>query len=171
MAKIKVTNLKNVTSAIKKQIIKASRDKSIRSGIGEIVVNDIQNKTFRRLSTNEPYYKFRLRIKNKKSPKYNPSNLNLTIKGSLMNDLKNNVRVNTTAGDIFYTIEQSDKTHTGYSLKKATRSSSKPYKTKPAKYSDIQKGVSKYYNYLKFNNKMLANLNKFIKNRLLQLLT
>ena len=47
MATVKVTNLKNVTSAIKKQIVKASRDKSIRLGIGELVVSDIQATTFR----------------------------------------------------------------------------------------------------------------------------
>jgi hypothetical protein len=174
MAKIKVTNLKNVTSAIKKEIIKASRDKSIRSGIGDIIVEDIQNNPVRSLSSNEPYYKFRQRIKNKKDGKYNINNLNFTIKGSLMKDLRSNVRVNTTNSSINYVIEHSDKSHTGYSVKKTKRANSKAYKTPSASFKDIQKGLASIkpsYNYLKFSSKMLAKLDKFIKNKLIKLLT
>lgn len=174
MATVKVTNLKNVTSAIKKQIVKASRDKSIRAGVGDIVVDDIQNKNYRNVSPTEPYARFRKRIKNKKDFKFDPAKINFTVKGSLMKDLRKNVVVSTTGGEIRYIIEHSDKLHTGYSVKKSPRKGSKPYKTKPIAFKKIQKELAKYskdYDYLKFSNQVLAKLNKFIKNSLIKLLT
>lgn len=169
MATVKVTNLKNVTSAIKKQIVKASRDKSIRLGIGELIVSDIQATTFRTLGSSEAYYKFRLRIKNKKDPKFTPTKINLTITGRLLKDIKSNVRVNTTGGEIRYIIEHSDKNHPQYSLKNTRKNTKKadsvPYKT-------IQQGLSAAgYDYLKFSDRQLAKLSKFINNSLIKLLT
>ena len=169
MAVVKVTNLKNVTSAIKKQIIKASRDKSIRLGIGELIVDDIQRTTFRTLGSGEAYFKFRLRIKNKKDPKFKPTKINLTITGRLMKDLKSNVKVNTTGGQIRYVIEHSDKNHPQYSLKNKRSGTKKP---DPVPYKTIQQGLSAAgYDYLNFNNRQLAKLSKFINNKLIKLLT
>ena len=59
MATVKVKNLKQVQSSIRKLITKELRSKEIRKEVGEFVVSDIRNKTFRRVSPDEPYFKFR----------------------------------------------------------------------------------------------------------------
>ena len=167
MAKLKVKNLKQVTSSVRKFITKELRSKEIRQGVGEIVVKSIRAQRFRSLSSDESYYKWRKIYDNPKlnktHPTYKRSKINITFTGELLEDLQKNVRANSTSGRFIYVIEHSDKLHkkyNGVSGKIGSRS----------KYSDISDGIiNKWgYNYLKFDDKTLAKVLSFVNKEIVK---
>lgn len=154
MAKVKVTNLRKVNTAIRKKITKAARDKEVREAVGEAVVTGIQETRFSAPSMRTLEWRKRYDKLNKTDKAYKRSKINITFTGELLNDLKNNVKVSSTTGAILYIIEHSKKLHKKYqgvTKKIGSRSS----------YSDISKGIQSHgHNYLEFSPKTLKRVLK-----------
>lgn len=161
MAKLKVKNLKQVTSSVRKFITKELRSKEIRQGVGEIVVKSIRAQMFGVPAKSTKKWRERYDSLNTTHPTYKRSKINITFTGELLEDLQKNVRANATSGRFVYVIEHSDKLHkkyNGVSGKIGSRS----------KYSDISDGIiNKWgYNYLKFDDKTLAKVISFINSEI-----
>lgn len=171
---------------------KAARDKDLREKIGQVVVNDIQSRNYRTLSSKEPYFKFREKVKNK-DRKYKKRKINITLTGELLRDLVNNVKTSFETGKIAWVFEHSNKRHKAYQLeieyttkrgkkKKKTRrtggrvikySDLKTKKTRSKrvgpKYKDIQTGLESYgYNYLSITDKLRLKILKTARKLLLR---
>lgn len=159
MATVRVTGLKGIQSRLRKAITRVLRSKSLRMKLGELVTESIKKKTFRRVSSSEPYYKFRSNITNKKDGAFNNSKINITITGDLLKDIAKNVRVNTTAGKVVYEIQASDKLHKPYRLKTGRS-------TKRVPFSTIQEGIERYYDFLNFDDKTIRSLIKLVQKEL-----
>lgn len=167
MAKVKVLNLKKVQTKLRKEIVKSLRDPSIREGIGEIYVDAVQDKKTPVKSKATKKWREYLEKGNTTSSKYSKANINLTFTGELMEDLKKNVKVKTTAKIAEYKIAQSDKLHKRYKNPKGKGIG------KRQKYSAIsgyllKKGYDYLdSSYLKDNDKVTEKMIKFIKNGIL----
>jgi hypothetical protein len=157
MAKLKILNLKQVQTSLRKQITKELRSKEIRTGVAEIVVNEIQDGDFG--SPSEPYRDWRSMNDgiNKTDPKYNRNKINITFTGELLRDLIKNIKAKFSSGNATFILEHSDKKHKPYKTKAG--------KTKQSSYKDISKGVQKYYPYLKFSSKTQSKVIKFIRDK------
>jgi hypothetical protein len=173
MAKVKVLNLEKIRSDIRKKIALGLRDEEIRKGIGEIIVQDIkETKDFGTPAESTIKWRERYEKSNTTDEFYNRNKLNATFTGELLEDLKNNVRLNSTKGAIAFEITQSSKFHKPYkSPSKKTKSRSKSNVTRP-KYSDIQNWmINNYgYNYLKIEDFTVRKLVAFIRNTLEKIL-
>lgn len=157
MAKLRITNLKQVQTSLRKKITKEMRKPEIRKGVAEIVVDEIKNADYGNPS--DGYYEWR-RLNdglNKTDPKYNRNKINITFTGELLTDLIKNIRAKFSKGNATYIIEHSDKTHKPYKTQKG--------KTSRSSYKDISKGVQRYYQYLKFSDKTQSKVIKFIRDR------
>ncbi len=157
MAKLKVLNLKQVQTSIRKKITKELRSKEVRNGVAEIVVNEIKDGDFGRPS--ESYREWREMNDglNKTDKKYSRDKINITFTGDLLKDLISNIKAKFGDGKSEFILEHSDKMHKAYRTKSG--------KTKKSSYKDISKGVQKYYPYLKFSSKTQSKVIKFIRDK------
>ena len=162
MARLRIKNLNQINTTLRKKITKALRSPTIRKGVGEVVVQDIRKASFG--SPSKLYKKWRESNSqyNKLHPSYNLSNINITFTGELLNDLQKNMRVDTTGGGVEFVIEHSEGMHKPYKTKTG--------KTKSASYQDISAGVSKLYKYLVFPSNTRKNVLKFIRENLSKLI-
>jgi hypothetical protein len=187
MAKIKVTGVSKVQSALRKQITKILRDKETRQGVGEIVVNDIRDTDFGDASKFTKEMREYLEPHNKPlHPKYDPDKIKITFTGELLEDLQNNVRARTTNKSAEYVIEHSNKTHKPY---KQPKGKAKKFKDKKFKDTRFDPKTGKFkqtnkqvrvpykfistqlikrlgYNYLKFSSKTEDKLIKFVRKQI-----
>ena len=161
MARIKIKNLSKIKIVIRKKITKALRTKEMRKGVGKTVVDEIRKISYGSPSDGYLAWRKRNASLNTTHEKYTLNNINITLTGALLKDLEKNVVMDSTGGKAEYVLEHSDKMHKPYKTKTG--------KTKPAKFSDISKGVSKYYDYLKFTKDTKAKLLKYIKKNLYRL--
>lgn len=160
MAKLRITNLKQVQTSIRKKITKQLRTEEIRTGVAEIVVKEIRDGDFGRPSDSYRDWREENEGRNDTHKKYNIDKINITFTGELLEDLIDNTRANFKDGKAQFVLEHSDKLHKAYKLKKG--------KTKRAKYSDISAGVSKVYDYLKFSDKTQGKVIEFIRKKILK---
>lgn len=164
MAKLKVKNLKSVQSSIRKEITKALRSKEIRQGVGEIVVEDIQENTIAVSSSATIAWRKYYEKANKLSPKYTRRNINFTFTGDLLKDLMNNVKAKFGGGKAEFILEQSNKKH-----KKYKKPNGKTSKGRALSHKEIQENIYKIstkYHYLKFTKKAKDGVLKFIREEL-----
>jgi translation elongation factor P/translation initiation factor 5A len=132
MAKLRVKNIKKVISTFRKEVIKVARSKETRMEVGEIIVEDIQDNPAATAGPVTRDFREFFEQFNTTDPKYNRSLINITFTGELMKDLRNNVKVDTTSGQIEYIIEQSNKKHKN--LK------GEPDRKTKVEYSDLKTG-------------------------------
>ena len=166
----------------RKRVRKIVRDKDVRKEIGDLVVKDIQGRTYRKLNLgnkgDKAYFRFREAVKGK-SPKYKKRKINLTITGELLNDIATNVKTKLSGGKLEWVFQHSSKRHKSYQLsieyqtkkgKKKTKTvrrggrkvqstdlQTKKVKTRRvgARYDDIREGLESYeYFYLTISEKM-----------------
>jgi len=114
MAKIKVTNLKRIQSALRQKIVKALRDKDIRGEVGTLTGDQIQSTTFKSAAESTQKTRKLLEKKNKTHPTYARSKINITFTGELLDDLRKNVKLEGSGGDYKYIIDNSEKKHKRY---------------------------------------------------------
>lgn len=173
MARLRVTNLKNIRSNIRKQIIKAARDPMIREGIGKIAVDDIKGTTYGTVYPNTPTYRSREYLErfNSMDAKYSRTKINITLTGELLADLQKNVKANTTGSQIVYVIEQSDKLHKKYKTGNTIKRKKKGRSPKK-KYSTIANHIinDHNYDYLNFDDKTLKKMIELIRKRIFKIL-
>jgi len=157
MAKLKITNLKQVQTSLRLKIRKELRSKDVAKGVAEIVVGEIQDGDFGRPS--ESYREWREMNDglNNTDKKYDRDKINITFTGELLKDLIKNVKASFSGSKSEYVLEHTDGTHKSYKTKSG--------KTKRSSYKDISKGVQKYYPYLKFSDKTQSKVIKFIKDK------
>lgn len=162
MARIKVTGIDQVSSRIKKEINKAVRDEETRLEIGEIITNDIKNTSFGEPSKKTKEWRDRYDKYNRTDPLYNKNEIKITYTGELLQDLKENVRVDTTQGEVKFTIQHTERLHKKYNKKNGKIGKSR------SKYTDISDGlINKLgYNYLKFSDNALNKVIEFIKDKI-----
>jgi hypothetical protein len=166
--KIKVKNLKNVASKIRKDIIKALRDSDLREEIGQLYVDEVQKERKPAGNVTQEFRKY-LEKGNQTDSQYSRPNINITFTGEQLEDLKKNVRAKTTGSSASYEIAQSDKLH-----KKYKKPDGKNTKGKRQKFSEIAGHLKdKGYDYLSF--KYFSNVDglkdkmiKLIKKRLFE---
>jgi len=157
MAKVKVTNLKRVSTRIRKAITKAARDKVVREAVGEAAVDGIKSSSFGTPAPSTVDWRKRYEKTNETDKSYKRNKINITFTGELLNDLANNVKVSTTGGAIRYIIEHSKKLHKKYNGVKKKIGKRVPYKT-------ISKGVQGHgYEYLTFTKKTKDKILKAFK--------
>lgn len=181
MAKLRVTNLKAVQSNVRKEITKAARAKEIRQGLGEIIVDHIRDNPLGSASPVTQDFREFYEQFNKTHPKYRRPQINITFTGELLEDLKNNVKVDTTSGEVKYIIEQSNKKHKNYrsgagkkeddffKTKKVEVTSLKTRKTRSVELQKTHKQIGRYvekkgYDYLTFDLKLLDKVLNFVSN-------
>ena len=156
MAKLKIKNLKNVQSAIKKSIIRSAR--GLKKGVAETVVDQIRKESTSAASSTIEARKY-LEKGNRTHPEYNRGNINITFTGEQLDDLKKKPTVDTTGGKVEYVIE-----HTGGKHKKYKKANGKPMKGSAKKYTDIQGYLEKLgYNYMTFSSKSKKRVIEFIR--------
>jgi hypothetical protein len=114
MAKIKVKNLNKVQSSLRKKIRKALRSPNIREGVGEIVVDQIQDDSVPVQSEATIAWRKYYEKANETSPRYNRSKINFTFTGDLLKDLMKNVKARFDLNRAEFIIEQSNKKHKKY---------------------------------------------------------
>ena len=162
MAKLKIKNLKQVQTSIRKEITKGLRDKEIREGVGEIVVDQIQSEPTPVSSKATIAWRKYLEQSNSTSSRYRRSQINITFTGELLEDLKNNVKARFGSGKAEYVIEQSNKKHRKYKTP-----SGRPVKGQRQSYKDISDFIiAKGYNYLTFSSQSKKRVIEFIRIRL-----
>ena len=138
MAKVKVNNLKNVTSNIRLKITKELRAPEFRKGIGDIVVEEIKDTNIRSATDATKAWRKYLEKGNQTDPKYNINQIKALFTGELLEDLRNNVRLSSTKGAIEFIVEQSNKLH-----KKYKKPNGKPTKGKRQTFKEIQGHLEK----------------------------
>ena len=167
MAKVKVNNLKNVTSNIRLKITKELRAPEFRKGIGDIVVEEIKETNLGTPSAATKAWRKYLEEGNKKDPKYEPDKIKALFTGELLEDLRNNVRLSSTKGAVEYIIEQTNKLH-----KKYKKPNGKPTKGKRQTFKQIQGFLEdlgyKYITNAKNSEEMTKKILKFIRKELFE---
>lgn len=170
MATLRLTNVKQLQSGIRKVVTKQARSKEVREAVGTSVVKQIQAE--RVPVTSEMTKKIRkyLELANKTDPAYNRNFINITFTGELLADLKRNVKASFTKSKITYVIEHSDKLHKKYKKptiaqlktigggtkrrKKGAVKRSRTFKGERKTYKQISDYViAKGYKYLTFSRK------------------
>lgn len=182
MAKLRIKRLKTVQSKVRKAITSAARKKEVRDGIGEIIVDHIKDNPLGNASPVTQDFRAFFEQFNKTDSKYRRSKINITFTGELLDDLRKNVKVDTTTGEVRYIIEQSDKQHKNYKsgdkkrgvkplfkTKKVEVTSLKTKKTRKVELKKTHKQIGKYveqkgYDYLTFDLKLLDKVITFISN-------
>lgn len=187
MTKLRIKNLKQVQTSIRKEIIKALRDKKIAGRVALIAVNDIRNTSLGDAAdfTKEmrDYYK----PVNKTNPKYKRNDIRITFTGELLNDLIKNVKLESSKSKLAYVIEHSDGLHDQYRQPKKKKDRKFKKKTHKETRFDKKSGEFKQvnratkipykfistqlikrlgYDYLKFGKDTEAKILKFIKSEI-----
>lgn len=161
MAKLRVKNLNKVRTNIRKRVTKALRDKSIREGVGEIVVDQIQKEPVPVTSEATKSWRKYLEKNNPTSIRYNRRFINITFTGELLKDLMKNVKAKFSKGSVEYVIEHSDKKH-----KKYKKPNGRPLKGTRKSYSEISDFIiDKGYDYLTFSEKSKTRVIRFIRDK------
>lgn len=164
MAKVKILNIDKVSTSLKKEIKLAARSEDLRQSIGETVVKDIKKKNFG--TPQESTIKWRKKNEkfNQTDPSYGRSRINITFTGELLEDLKNNVRTDTTGGEIKFEIGHSSKLHKKYNKQGGKAGG------KRSTYQEISSGIiDKWgHNYLKFSDKTLRKVLKLVRSTILR---
>jgi len=168
MAKVKVTNLSQLGTELRKKVTKSLRDESFRKGIGEIIVDQIQDEPVPVTSKATKAWREYLEKGNKPlSPKYDPENINITFTGEQLNDLKSNVKTRVGSTRAEFVIEHSTKLHSKY-----RKPNGKPVIGSRKTYKQISEFIiAKGYNYLRFSRKSKDRVAEFIQERLFELLS
>tara|TARA_R110002096_G_scaffold34017_4_gene97576 strand:- start:2157 stop:2663 length:507 start_codon:yes stop_codon:yes gene_type:complete len=164
MAKVRITNLKQLNSSLRKKILLAVQDKKVTKSVGETIVTDIQkNKTSASAATQKT--RKYLEKGNKTDKAYSRSKINVTFTGELLKDLIKNIRGNFTGAKAVYTIEHTEngkhkkyKTPKGKLIGKTTKT-----------YDEIQGYLKDMgYDYLVFSEKAKKEVIKLIRNKILK---
>lgn len=162
MAKVSVLNVKKVESKIKQDIRKVLRDKEVRTGVAEIVVDQIQKEKVPVTSEATKAWRKYLEQGNTTSNRYERPFINITFTGELLADLIKNIKASFTGGKSEYVIEHSDKKH-----KKYRKPNGKPLKGEAQSYKQIQGHLKRNgYEYLVFSNENLKRVIEFVKKTL-----
>lgn len=144
MAKVKVKNLKNVTSNIRLKITKELRAPEFRTGVGDIVVEEIKKTNLGSPSEATKAWRKYLEKGNTTDKQYNPGQIKALFTGELLEDLRKNVRLSSTKGAIEFIVEQTDKLH-----KKYKKPNGKPTKGRRQTFKQIQSFLEALgYNYI-----------------------
>lgn len=158
MAKLRVKNLKQVQSNIRKSIIRAARSPDIRQGVADTVVDQIQKETSAASAATKVWRKY-FSKKNKTDPAHIPDKINITFTGEQLKDLKKKPLVDTTGGKIQYIIQ-----HTQGKHKKYKKPNGRTTKGAAKKYTEIYEYLKDMgYDYLTFSSKSKARVIKFIR--------
>lgn len=163
MANLKVKNLNRIKLSIRKDIIKTLRSESVRTGIGEIVVSEIQKERVVVKSKATKIWRRYLEQKNMTSKKYDINFINITFTGALLKDLANNVRAKFSRRNAIFVIEPSNKKHRKYRKPngKLVKGTAKTFK----QVSDFV--IAKGYEYLDFSDTSKNRVLKFIKKEII----
>ena len=169
MARARVKNRAQIERSIKLKLRKALRDKDLRVGIGDIVVDGIKDNKLGTAKRSTQESRRYLEQYNNTDPKYKRTNINATFTGELLNDLLKNVKSRFTGKAVQFIIEHSNKLHKRY---KTNPSSKRRGKKSPRNsYSDVSKHVQdKGYEYLQIKPGTSKKVVSFIKERLKKLL-
>lgn len=171
MAKLRLKNLRRVQSSLRKEIIKASRDKDIRDGVADVIVKSIQDNPVKQAELATIKWREYAKKKNPPDPKHIPDKINFTFTGELMKDLRRNAKVRTIGNSITYVIEQSDRLHKFYKNRKGRAIRPKKGKSSFKQIYKWLKKKGKKYDYLRFSSKQKAEVASYVKSALLKKLT
>lgn len=133
MAKVKIKNLKKVTSDVRLKITKELRAPEFRKGIGDIVVEEIKDTNLRSPTEATKAWRKYLEKGNQTDSKYNKNQIKALFTGELLEDLRNNVRLSTSKRVVEFIVEQTNKLH-----KKYKKPNGKPTKGKRQTFKQIQ---------------------------------
>lgn len=163
--KLKVKNLKSLTIEIQKRVRKVLRDKDIRDGLGDILVEYIRTQSFGRPAKATIAARKYLEKYNVTDPDYNRSKIKAIFTGKLLEDLASNVKADFKPGKVGYVFEQSNKKHPKYQGKTKKVGSRSSYKA-------IQEGLENLgYNYVKIDDATIDKMINFIRSKLLNKLS
>ena len=156
MAKVNFKGIQKVQSTIRKEIVKELRKKETRQEFGALVIRGIKDTTLGAPKDSTLKWRERYDRLNNTDKSYQRNKINLTFTGDLLEDLKNNIRVNATGKQVAFEIENSNKKHRKYqgvTKKIGSRSA----------YSKIQEGLNNMgYRYPFIDKNTLKDLNKLI---------
>jgi hypothetical protein len=144
MAKVRVKNLRQVKSSIRKKFVKALRSQKIRDEIGQLYKEAVQLTEFPVTSEATKAWRRYLEQANKTAAEYSRNKINATFTGELMDDLASNVKAKLGQKQAEYVIANSKKLH-----KKYKKPNGKPVKGKRQSYEEIAGHLKKLgYDYL-----------------------
>lgn len=157
MSKVKIKNLNQVRSSVRKIITQAARDKDVRSEIGEVVINEIKDNPLGTAAKSTQKWRARYEKLNITDPKYSRFKINATFTGELLEDLRKNIRLRSVTGIIQYIIQHSSKKHKAYNGVRGRFGGGSEYTT-------IQKGLEDNgYDYLSLKSSSIARISQSIK--------
>ena len=163
MAKLKIKNLKQVKSNIRKSIIRAARSKEIKQGVADTVVDQIRKEAINVRSSATKAWRKYLERGNQTHPDYDRDKINVTFTGEQLDDLKKNPLIDTTDGKIEYTIQHSKKGK----HKKYKKPNGRLVKGSAKTYEEIRGYLKKLgYDYLTFSSKSKKRVIKFIRDNI-----
>lgn len=160
MAKLRVKNLSQVQNKIRRNLTSSLRKKTMRDGVGKIIVDEIRESDFGRPSDRYRDWREDNQSLNNTHKKYEIDKINITFTGELLDDLQKNVKLNSTTGNAEYVLEHTNKMHKAYKTQKG--------KTKRTTFKKISEGVLRYYKYMTFSSKSKKKVLQFIKENLLK---
>jgi hypothetical protein len=114
MAKLKIMNLKQVQTALRKKITKQLRSPEVRKGVAEIIVSDIKDSNLGTPAKFTKEMREYLEPYNTTDPKYRRGKISANFTGELLQDLINNVKAKFGSGKSSFVIEHSNKSHKPY---------------------------------------------------------
>ena len=185
MATLKIKNLKQVQTALRKKITKQLRSPEIRKGVAEIIVSDIKDSNLGTPAEFTKDMRQYLEQFNTTDPKYRRDKISANFTGELLQDLINNVKAKFGGGKSSFILEHSNKGHTPYKqgkgkakfskkktfketrFDKKTGSFKQVNKTLKVPYSFISTMIIKKhkYDYLKFSSATESKVIKFIRDK------
>jgi len=170
MAQLKIKNLKQIETSIRKRITKELRSKEVRRGVAQIVVDDIKDGSLGKPAEFTKDMRQYLEQFNKTDPRYRRGKISINFTGELLQDLINNVKAKFGSGKSSFVIEHSNKTHKPYKQgkRKLKFSKKKIPKSDRVTYSFISNNLINRlgYNYLKFSDNTQAKVIKFIRDKI-----
>lgn len=180
MATLKIKNLKQVETALRKRITKSLRSPEIRKGVAEIVVSDIKDSNLGTPAKFTKEMREYLEQFNKTDKKYNRNKISANFTGELLQDLINNIKAKFGDGKSEFIIEHSNKSHKPYKQGKGKAKFSKNKTVKdlrggkqinravrvPYKFISTQLIKRLGYDYLKFNDKTQSKVIKFVREKI-----
>jgi hypothetical protein len=163
MAKVKVKGFKELRNLVGRRakiaINKTIRDKTLRDKIGVLIVDYIRNNFSEVPAPATIAIRQYLEQFNTTHPTYKRRKINVTFSGALLDDLKNNVKADTT--QLAIVIEHSQKKHPGYKTGSG--------KTKRVSFSLINQYLvnDMNYDYIKVDDKTKDKIVKLIRKEIL----
>ena len=179
MTKLRITNLKQVQTSIRKEVIKAIRDKNTLKEVGEVVVEEIRNNPMGKAGETTRAFRQFFEQFNKTHQKYKRSDINITFTGELLNDLKKNILGRFGQSKAEYVIEHSNKNHENYKSggafkdKKVEVTSLKTRKTRKVTQKKSYKYISKQiikkgYDYFNLSKRSETRVLEVVKKAILK---